>query len=103
MVKLHQTGLGLVSAAHEDAVTVSLSNYPAFGDIHPAMCIGERLTILSEWVTPLSVCIIPSDLDGFMTVFPPLDSVGDFLIVRSSTTGQESYIPTTYTAKVTHT
>ncbi|TNM88414.1 hypothetical protein fugu_004668 [Takifugu bimaculatus] len=62
--------------AQEDAIVVSLCNYPAFGQIDPTMCIGERLTVMSD--------------------------DGDFLIVRSATTGLESYIPTSYTAKVTH-
>lgn len=55
VVKMQQKNwAGFVPAAHEDTVTVSLCDYPAFGHIDPTMCIGERLTILSEWVTPLS-------------------------------------------------
>lgn len=65
---------GFVSAAHEDAVTVSLCNYPTFGHVDLTMCIGEQLTILSEWVTPLSVfhLLLRFGLHAFMTaVFPP--------------------------------
>lgn len=86
---------------------MSLCNYPALGHIDLTMCIGEELTILSEWVTPpshlhLHLCF---DLDALTPAFfqPSLNSDGDFLIVRSATTGLESYVPTTYTAKVTHT
>lgn len=95
----------IVSAAREDAIIVSLCNYPAFGQMDPTMCIGERLTVLSEWVTPLSVfhLLRRHDLHDLMTAFfSPLNSDGDFLIVRSATTGLESYIPTSYTTKVTH-
>ncbi|TWW61577.1 Src-like-adapter 2 [Takifugu flavidus] len=89
--------------AQEDAIVVSLCNYPAFGQIDPTMCIGERLTVMSEWVTPRSVFHNHhDDLHELMTAFFPLNSDGDFLIVRSATTGLESYIPTSYTAKVTH-
>uniref|UniRef100_H3CPC9 Src like adaptor 2a n=1 Tax=Tetraodon nigroviridis TaxID=99883 RepID=H3CPC9_TETNG len=63
--------------AHEDTLIVCLCDYPAFGHIGLTVRIGERLTILSD--------------------------DGDFLMVRSATTGLESYIPTTYAAKVTHT
>lgn len=100
-----QQTTGFVSAAQEDATIVSLCNYPAFGQIDTTMCIGERLTVLSEWVTPLSVfhLLHHDDFHDLMTAFFPLNSDGDFLIVRSATTGLESYIPTSYTAKVTHT
>lgn len=101
-----QQTTGFVSAAPEDAIIVSLCNHPAFGQIDPTMCIGERLTVLSEWVTPLSVfhLLHRDDLHDLTAAFffPPLNSDGDFLIVRSATTGLESYIPTSYTAKVTH-
>lgn len=46
---------GFVSAAHQDAITVSLCDYPAFGHADPTMCIGEQLTVLSEWVALLWV------------------------------------------------
>lgn len=98
-----QQTTGFVSAAQEDAIVVSLCNHPAFGQIDPTMCIGERLTVMSEWVTPRSVFHNHhDDLRELMTAFFPLNSDGDFLIVRSATTGLESYIPTSYTAKVTH-
>lgn len=99
-----QQTTGFVSAAQEDAIVVSLCNYPAFGQIDPTMSIGERLTVLSEWVAPVSVfhLLRCDDLHDLMTAFFPLNSDGDFLIVRSATTGLESYIPTSYTAKVTH-
>lgn len=54
VVKMQQM-TGFVSAAPEDAIIVSLCNHPAFGQIDPTMCLGERLTVLSEWVTPVSV------------------------------------------------
>ncbi|KAM9410443.1 src-like-adapter 2 isoform 2-T2 [Pholidichthys leucotaenia] len=54
---------------------VSLYNYRLeHADL--IMCAGERLSIITD--------------------------DGDFMMVRSSTTGRESYIPTNYTAKVTH-
>ncbi|XP_076604129.1 src-like-adapter 2 [Chaetodon auriga] len=65
-----------VTPAHQDSMIVSLCNYPSFGRTELTMCIGEQLTILSD--------------------------DGDFMIVRSTTTGCESYVPTNYTAKVTH-
>ena len=49
------TRSGFVSAARENAVTVSLCNYPALGHMELTMRIGEQLTILSEWVTLLSL------------------------------------------------
>lgn len=58
---------------HKEAVTVSLCNYPAFGHLDLTMCIGEQLTILSEWVKPLSVfhLLLRFDLDTLVTaVFP---------------------------------
>ncbi|XP_008282171.1 src-like-adapter 2 isoform X2 [Stegastes partitus] len=60
----------------QESVIVSLHNYPSFGHTDLTMCIGERLTIVSD--------------------------DGDFMMVRSSTTGRESYIPTNYTAQVTN-
>ncbi|XP_045884407.1 src-like-adapter 2 isoform X2 [Micropterus dolomieu] len=65
-----------VSPAPQESMTVSLCNYPSFGHTELTMCFGERLTIISD--------------------------DGDFMMVRSTTTGRESYIPTNYTAKVTH-
>ncbi|XP_041813988.1 src-like-adapter 2 [Chelmon rostratus] len=62
--------------AHQDSMIVSLYNYPSLGRTEMTMCLGEQLTILSD--------------------------DGDFMIVRSTTTGRESYVPTNYTAKVTH-
>lgn len=66
---------GFVSAAQEDAVVISLGNYPAFGQIHLTMCIGEQLTVLAEWVTPLLVfyLLLRYDRHGLMTAFlsPP--------------------------------
>ncbi|XP_040014837.1 src-like-adapter 2 [Xiphias gladius] len=64
------------SPAPEESMIVSLCNYPSFRDRESTMCIGERLTIVSD--------------------------DGDFMMVRSTTTGLESYIPTNYTTKVTH-
>ncbi|CAJ1051341.1 src-like-adapter 2 [Xyrichtys novacula] len=60
---------------HETMI-VSLCNYPSFGNTDMTMCFGEQLTVTSD--------------------------DGDFMMVRSSTTGCESYIPTHYTAKVTN-
>ncbi|XP_029286897.1 src-like-adapter 2 [Cottoperca gobio] len=60
----------------QESVIVSLCDYPSFDHTELTMCIGERVTIISD--------------------------DGDFMIVRATTTGHESYIPTNYTAKVTH-
>ncbi|XP_019942149.2 src-like-adapter 2 isoform X2 [Paralichthys olivaceus] len=60
----------------QETLIVSLYNYPSFGPAELTMCIGEMLTIVSD--------------------------DGDFIMVRSTTTGHESYIPTNYTATVTH-
>ncbi|KAI3370404.1 hypothetical protein L3Q82_025173, partial [Scortum barcoo] len=65
-----------VSPAPEESMAVSLCDYPDFGHTELRMCIGERLTIISD--------------------------DGDFMMVRSTTTGHECYIPAYYTAKVTH-
>nr|XP_046240620.1 src-like-adapter 2 [Scatophagus argus] len=65
-----------VTPPHQDSMVISLYNYPSFGHTGLAMCIGELLTILSD--------------------------DGDFMTVRSTVTGCESYIPTSYTAKVTN-
>ncbi|XP_051272462.1 src-like-adapter 2 [Dicentrarchus labrax] len=65
-----------VTPALPDSMIISLCNYPSFGHTELTMCIGELLTIISD--------------------------DGDFMMVRSTTTGRESYIPTNYTAKVTH-
>uniref|UniRef100_UPI0037E85269 src-like-adapter 2 n=1 Tax=Semicossyphus pulcher TaxID=241346 RepID=UPI0037E85269 len=65
-----------LSQALQESLTVSLCNYPIFGQTELTMCIGERLTIKSD--------------------------DGDFLMVRSTTTGRESYVPICYTAMVTH-
>ncbi|KAK2862515.1 hypothetical protein Q5P01_002048 [Channa striata] len=59
-----------------ESIIVSLYNYPSFGRTELTMCIGEKLILLSD--------------------------DGDFMMVRSTTTGYESYIPSNYTAKVTH-
>ncbi|GLD62205.1 src-like-adapter 2 [Lates japonicus] len=64
------------SSAAEDSMIVSLYNYPSFGHTELTMCFGERLTIISD--------------------------DGDYMMVRSATTDRDSYIPTNYTAKVTH-
>ncbi|XP_029989672.1 src-like-adapter 2 [Sphaeramia orbicularis] len=61
---------------HQDNVLVSLYNYPSFGNTELTMHMGDRLTVLSD--------------------------DGDFIMVKSETTGCESYIPTNYTARVTH-
>ncbi|XP_073324751.1 src-like-adapter 2 isoform X2 [Pagrus major] len=65
-----------VTSANEDSIIISLCDYPSFGRTELTMCIGEQLTVLSD--------------------------DGDFMIVRSTTTDLESYVPTNYTAKVTH-
>uniref|UniRef100_A0A667WZZ9 Src like adaptor 2a n=1 Tax=Myripristis murdjan TaxID=586833 RepID=A0A667WZZ9_9TELE len=57
-------------------MVVSLYDYPTYGLAELTMHIGERLTIVSD--------------------------DGDFLMVKSENTGLESYIPTNYTAKVSH-
>lgn len=60
----------------EESVIVSLLDYPSFGHTELTMHVGDRLTVTSD--------------------------DGDFMMVRSATTGCESYIPTHYAAKVTH-
>ncbi|KAG7495336.1 hypothetical protein JOB18_047589 [Solea senegalensis] len=60
----------------QETAVVSLCDYPSFGHTEVTMCMGERLTVLSD--------------------------DGDFVMVRSTTTGRDSYIPTNYTAMVTH-
>ncbi|KAM7402659.1 hypothetical protein PAMP_017878 [Pampus punctatissimus] len=65
-----------VSPASQESMIVSLCNYPSYGHSELTMCIGEKLTIISD--------------------------DGDFMMVRSTTTSHESYIPSNYTAKVTH-
>ncbi|XP_037643145.1 src-like-adapter 2 isoform X1 [Sebastes umbrosus] len=60
----------------QESMTVSLCDYPSFERTELTMCVGERLTILSD--------------------------DGDFMMVRSTTTSCDSYIPSNYTAKVTH-
>ncbi|XP_040060508.1 src-like-adapter 2 [Gasterosteus aculeatus] len=64
------------SQSSQDSVLVSLCNYSPFEHTEITMCIGERLDITSD--------------------------DGDFMMVRSATTGVESYIPTDYTARLTH-
>ncbi|XP_069571670.1 src-like-adapter 2 isoform X1 [Brachyistius frenatus] len=59
----------------QESIIISLHNYPSFGQTELTMYIGERLTIISD--------------------------EGDFMMVRSTTTGHETYIPTNYTARVT--
>ncbi|KAM4588055.1 src-like-adapter 2 [Odontesthes bonariensis] len=58
----------------QESVIVSLHNYPSFEHTELSMHMGERLFIISD--------------------------DGDFMMVRSTTTGRDSYIPTNYTAKV---
>ncbi|KAM9859759.1 src-like-adapter 2 [Aulostomus maculatus] len=65
-----------VTPAFQESLTVSLYNYASCSSAELTMCLGERLTIVSD--------------------------DGEFMMVRSSTTDRESYIPTNYTAKVTH-
>uniref|UniRef100_A0A3Q3X5T5 SH2 domain-containing protein n=1 Tax=Mola mola TaxID=94237 RepID=A0A3Q3X5T5_MOLML len=65
-----------LSAAEQEPMIVSLYNFPPFGDRELTMCIGEQLIVLSD--------------------------DGDFLNVRSTCTGHDSCVPTSYTAKVTH-
>uniref|UniRef100_A0A8C9R181 Src like adaptor 2 n=2 Tax=Scleropages formosus TaxID=113540 RepID=A0A8C9R181_SCLFO len=57
-------------------VIVSLYNYPSGGPEDSAITLGERLNILSD--------------------------EGDWWRVSSSATGKESYVPSSYTAKVFH-
>ncbi|XP_068451066.1 src-like-adapter 2 [Clinocottus analis] len=64
------------SPASQDSVLVSLCNYPSFEHTGLTVRVGERLTIMSD--------------------------DDDFMMVRSTTTGRESYIPTNSTARVTH-
>ncbi|CAB1439976.1 unnamed protein product [Pleuronectes platessa] len=65
-----------VAEGLQESAIVSLHNYPSLGHTELTMYMGERLTIISD------------------------DS--DFMMVRSTTTGHEGYIPNNYTAKVTH-
>lgn len=62
--------------AFQESVIVSLHDYPSFGQTELTMHIGDRLTVISN--------------------------DGDFMMVKSLTTMRESYIPSSYTAKVTH-
>lgn len=72
---------GFVSVAHQDAITVSLCDYPAFGHADPTMCIGEQLTVQSEWVALLWVFhllpfrfdlhVFTTDVLGFFLSFFP--------------------------------
>lgn len=39
-----------ISAAQQDTMIVSLCDYPVFERTELTMCIGEQLTILSEYV-----------------------------------------------------
>ncbi|KAM4582020.1 src-like-adapter 2 [Fundulus diaphanus] len=59
----------------QESVIVALYDYPEFERTELTMRMGERLTIVSD--------------------------DGDFMMVRSTSTGRESYIPTNYTARVT--
>ena len=47
--KMCLTKLLFLSAA-QDSMIVSLCNYPSFGRTELTMCLGEQLTILSEYV-----------------------------------------------------
>uniref|UniRef100_A0A3Q2XEZ2 Src like adaptor 2a n=1 Tax=Hippocampus comes TaxID=109280 RepID=A0A3Q2XEZ2_HIPCM len=58
-----------------DTLIVSLRDFPSFGSTELVVSIGERLSIISD--------------------------DGDILMVRSTSTSRELYIPTDYTAKVT--
>uniref|UniRef100_A0A3Q3J3N5 SH2 domain-containing protein n=1 Tax=Monopterus albus TaxID=43700 RepID=A0A3Q3J3N5_MONAL len=62
------------ASLQSESMIVSLYNYPSFGHTQLNMCVGERLIIID----------------------------GDFIMVRSTTTGRDSYIPTNYAARVTH-
>ncbi|XP_067090815.1 src-like-adapter 2 isoform X1 [Osmerus mordax] len=62
------------SVSLEDQMVVSLYNYPSHGVSGHSIHTGERLTVISD--------------------------DGDFCMVRSTTTDQECYIPSDYTAKV---
>ncbi|KAJ0023257.1 hypothetical protein NQD34_003156 [Periophthalmus magnuspinnatus] len=64
------------SSVAEDSIIVALHNYPSIGQAELTMRMGDRLTVTTD--------------------------DGDFMIVKSVTTERESYIPTNYTAKVTH-
>nr|XP_061779856.1 src-like-adapter 2 [Nerophis lumbriciformis]XP_061779857.1 src-like-adapter 2 [Nerophis lumbriciformis] len=65
-----------VSPPPEESLTVSLYDFPSFDGANLIMTVGERLTVISE--------------------------DGGVMMVRSMTTNRESYIPTNYTANVTH-
>lgn len=89
----------------QDFVTVSLYDYPSFGHTELTMCIGEHLTIVSEYEKSSNVWSPPPMFSSRPIKWQLLilsNSDGDFVVVRSTTTDCESYIPTTYTAKVTH-
>ncbi|KAF7655294.1 hypothetical protein LDENG_00058000 [Lucifuga dentata] len=64
-----------VPPACQENMVVSLCDYPSYSLAELTMKIGEKLSIISD--------------------------DGDFMMVRSTTTGSESYIPASYTAKVT--
>ncbi|CAN9512493.1 unnamed protein product [Ophioblennius macclurei] len=75
MTILENAPESLIPEQQEDVI-VSLCDYPSFGLAEQTMCFGEQLDIVSD--------------------------DGDFIMVRSISTGRESYVPTNYTAKVTH-
>ncbi|XP_072308942.1 src-like-adapter 2 [Eucyclogobius newberryi] len=60
----------------QESIIVALQNYPSIGQTELTMRIGDRLTVTSN--------------------------DGDFMMVKSLTTECESYIPSKYTAEVTH-
>lgn len=85
---------------------VSLCNYSPFEHTEITMCIGERLDITSEYVVGAILCFtlvsVPADAVSQYGCLFSFNSDGDFMMVRSATTGVESYIPTDYTARLTH-
>uniref|UniRef100_A0A1A8G214 Src-like-adaptor 2 n=1 Tax=Nothobranchius korthausae TaxID=1143690 RepID=A0A1A8G214_9TELE len=65
-----------VPPGNEESVVVALHDYPSFEGTELTMHLGESLTVMSD--------------------------DGDFMMVRSTASGRNSYVPTNYTAKVTH-
>ncbi|KAG7229652.1 hypothetical protein INR49_012696 [Caranx melampygus] len=68
------------SPATQESMTVSLYNYPSFGHTEVTMQIGERLTILSEWLfTGIS------RYKAMELLMQPNNQNGSFLIRESET------------------
>ena len=66
---IHFNSVFLLSEAQQEPVIVSLYNYPPFGDTELTICMGEQLTVLSEYVTWLLISHHPPFLRLIKTQF----------------------------------